>query len=755
MAAGSIIIDLLMRTGSFVTDTQRASKQLKAFQKDVVSTASSIKGQLIGALASAGIALSFDALVQGAAKFKDLEEETGASAESIASLSVAAATAGVEIDAIAAASLKLTKNLSGVDDESKAAGAALTALGIPIEDFKRLDPVQRIDALSKAFAGFADGPEKAAVAIALFGKSGAEQLKVFKALEEQGGRQVILTQQQIELADAFADRQAKLTGELKAYAQVAVTDILPSLNELTAAGSELFRELVGVDQAGKKLAGDSPVAEFARSATDALAFLADSAQGVFRVVTSIGTAFGANAAIVGAILDGEFEQARTIAEQARADIDRTLSAELFSQRLARLRAEAAKASLPDPNQSGAESARLARRPQLNFDGAVKKPKGGSQQSEAEKYLETLKKQGEATLELTSLEKALLDIQAGRLKGLTPQLQRAILAQAEFNDLNKQAIALRDAEVAVTTNRAKAQLETVDALVKGNKELREEIALIGLDEIGQTGVERARISSLRALKEEELARRAANGAADETLQVLEAEIAALREREELLGKKISRSIEQRSVDETKKAGDKASTALADSIEQGVLEGFRRGSSLADIFINELKAQFAKTVLRPLIQPVADAGNQLLGSLLNAAASTIFGGGDVGITSGDSPLSSTGETIRGRRAGGGDAHRNIGGALLVGENGPELFRPSTSGRVLPNAVLSGAQQPRTIIENHGARIQEQRQSNGDVRFIVDAAVREVDRRIASRTGSTAVAMKSAGLNLNRGLPRRSRS
>lgn len=64
MSAGSIVIDLLMRTGSFVTDTQRASKQLKQFKKDALDTASSIKGQLIGALAAAGVALSFDALVE-------------------------------------------------------------------------------------------------------------------------------------------------------------------------------------------------------------------------------------------------------------------------------------------------------------------------------------------------------------------------------------------------------------------------------------------------------------------------------------------------------------------------------------------------------------------------------------------------------------------------------------------------------------------------------------------------------------------
>lgn len=755
MAAGSIVIDLLMRTGSFVTDTQRAAKQLKLFQKDVVSTASSIKGQLVGALAAAGVALSFDALVEGAAKFKDLEEETGATAEDLASLSLIAGAAGVEIEAIAAASLKLTKNLSGVDDESKAAGAALAALGIPIEEFKRLDPVARVDALAKAFNSFADGPEKSATALALFGKAGAEQLRVFKAYEEAGGRQVILTQQQIELADAYADRQGKLTATLKAYGSVAATEIIPALNDLAGVAKELVAEFVGVDAAGKKLAGESPVAEFAKSAADVFAFLADSVQGVGRVVQTLGIYFGSAGAAAAAVLSGEFQQARTIAEEARQDIDKVLSAELFSQRLARLRAAAATAATPDLNQSDAESARLARRPQLQFDGPKGKPKGGaSAQSEAQKYLETLQKAGEQTQKLTDYEKALADIQAKRLSGITPKLQAAILAQAQANDQARIAIALRDSEVAGLAARSRAELDNLDALTKGNEELRKEIALIGLDELGILGVERARISSLRALKEEELARRAANGAADETLQVLEAEIAALREREALIGQKIGRSIEQRNDEAVAKAGDKASTALADSIEAGILDGYRKGSDLTDIFLNELEAQFAKTVLRPLIQPVADAGNDLIGQLLQGAVSAFSGmtidPNGLGITSGGDSL--TGAQILGRRAGGGDAHRNVGGALLVGENGPELFRPSTSGRVLPNSMLTGGQQPRTVIENHGARIQEQRQSNGDVRFIVDAAVREVDRRISSRTGSTAVALKSAGLSLNRGLARR---
>ena len=43
------------------------------------------------------------------------------------------------------------------------------------------------------------------------------------------------------------------------------------------------------------------------------------------------------------------------------------------------------------------------------------------------------------------------------------------------------------------------------------------------------------------------------------------------------------------------------------------------SVADVFLNELKAQFAKTVLRPMIEPIAAVGS----SLLSGAVSSLLG------------------------------------------------------------------------------------------------------------------------------------
>jgi hypothetical protein len=104
--------------------------------------------------------------------------------------------------------------------------------------------------------------------------------------------------------------------------------------------------------------------------------------------------------------------------------------------------------------------------------------------------------------------------------------------------------------------------------------------------------------------------------------LEKEIALLKKRKDLILAKGTKEIEISGAEEYAKAmekeadaNQKRAEALSDSIAQGLLDGFRRGQSFADIFINELKAQFAKTVLSPIIQPIVMAGNDMMSGLLN--------------------------------------------------------------------------------------------------------------------------------------------
>lgn len=367
MAIGQLVVSLGLDAASFISGMTKSEAQAKKFgdNLDRNIAAGIVKAQIALEALGAGARLAADAfkvLTTGAADFKDLEESTGASAESIASLAISAATAGVEIGDVAGAVNKLTKNLVGVDDESKAAGAALKAIGINIKEFKALDPVGQYEAVGKALGAFADGSEKVAVAQALFGKTGPEQLRVFKALEEAGGAQIILTQKQIELADEYADRQAKSAATLRLYAQAAATQAIPALTDLTNTAVEFVKELIGVDQQTGVLAQNNGIKDFAEGAVDALAFVIDSVDGVVRVFKLAGIAIGGSAAAAVAALKGEFKQVKSILDAANEDVDKVLTRQSFRERLADQRAKSAVAANTPPPAA-------PDKPKLKFNGA--------------------------------------------------------------------------------------------------------------------------------------------------------------------------------------------------------------------------------------------------------------------------------------------------------------------------------------------------------------------------------------------------
>jgi lambda family phage tail tape measure protein len=300
---GTLTLDLVAKIGGFTRGLDEAERKAdstaRAIARKQAQRAKEMEklavgiGAAVGAIAAAaGVAfVAIDQLAKSAANFKDLEETTGASAEGLASMAVAAATAGVSMDEIAANSIRLTKGLMGVDGESKAAAAGIKALGLNLADFKKLDPIGQTDALTKAFAGFADGAGKTAVATALWGKSGAEMLKVMKALNEQGGRTVILTQAQIETADAYADSQAKAVAELKQYAQVAAIQALPAITALISEFTKAITAVTGLSKESASLAANNGIRDFSQGAAIAIATVGEALVGLFKLVRAVGGSF--------------------------------------------------------------------------------------------------------------------------------------------------------------------------------------------------------------------------------------------------------------------------------------------------------------------------------------------------------------------------------------------------------------------------------------------------------------------------------
>jgi phage-related minor tail protein len=121
------------------------------------------------------------------------------------------------------------------------------------------------------------------------------------------------------------------------------------------------------------------------------------------------------------------------------------------------------------------------------------------------------------------------------------------------------------------------------------------------------------------------------------------------------------------------------SLRQSIETGIIEGFRDGRRVGDIFFRELQAQALRTVLRVPMQAISQGGADLIGMLLQGVGGLI-GGGFSGIDPAPGDYA-TGDIIRGRRAGGGMVDPNS--AYLVGEDGPEVLKMGSRGGQVLNA------------------------------------------------------------------------
>lgn len=462
------------------------------------------------------VAAGFDAFIKKAGSFQDLAEKTGDTAQNFASLAVAAAVGGVEMNTVAAASVKLTKGLTGVDDETKGAGAAITALGLDLQAFKQLAPADQFETVAKALAGFKNGAQQTAVAVALFGKSGADILPFLKELSQEGSRQVILTTEQIKLADDYADKQAKSRAQLSLLASSIATQAIPAYTALQDALSDTIKALFGVGSASGDLAKRNDVKDFAETGALALAVLADGAYFIAQLFRLVGDNIGSTAAQAAALARLDFAGAAAIG-RASNDFNENLKLSLgLADRLQAKFAAINGASgfkLPTRPGQGEKD-----KPTLNFNGAAKSGGKDTAKQEAASQLafdlDQIKKASAATLNSFSNAERILE--AKRSAAL---VQEGEYYEAKLRFLN---VNRAEQERALNAEIARLQAEKLvgkDKIDNDRKIMDAQARLAKVREDAATSIEVQGIQQTAALKAIEQGYRDAEDAANEFLNTL--------------------------------------------------------------------------------------------------------------------------------------------------------------------------------------------------------------------------------------------
>lgn len=99
MAAGSIVVDLLMRTGSFETDTKRAEKRLKELEKTAIEAGKMLAGAFTAAAGAAAVLVT--KTIASADEIGRFAQLANTSVEGFQKMAFAAKSVGIEQDKLA------------------------------------------------------------------------------------------------------------------------------------------------------------------------------------------------------------------------------------------------------------------------------------------------------------------------------------------------------------------------------------------------------------------------------------------------------------------------------------------------------------------------------------------------------------------------------------------------------------------------------------------------------------------------------
>ena len=259
MASNTEIMKVRL-TAEGIQDVVSAMKKVEGAAKQTKKSSEGIGSNLRNELRDLGIGVALRQLgqfvqanIEAQAAVQDLVEVSGASAEAITTIGIAARKEGVSVEALSKGVRGLTKFMAALQGGSSEATETLDAMGLSSEDLVGKSMDQQLVTIANALDQFSDegqsGMNKAALAMKIFGKSGSDMLQVlqrlsgdgFQKIQEEGRR----TGQVLSGDAALAAKKAKeemenLAGQVEGATNAFTQGLIPALGDavdgLTDAG---------------------------------------------------------------------------------------------------------------------------------------------------------------------------------------------------------------------------------------------------------------------------------------------------------------------------------------------------------------------------------------------------------------------------------------------------------------------------------------------------------------------------------------
>jgi hypothetical protein len=693
-------------------DAAKAQDTLKTSLMDVGKA-------LLGLKVAKDIFDGFAASMKAADNLDDMAGKTGIAADKLKDYSVAAKLSDTSLETMVQGLNKLNRSMVMSQEESAKQAEAFSLLGVKTKnaDGTLKSSEQTFLALADAFSGLKDGPEKAALAFAVFGTAGKELLPMMKdgaaGIQALRDESALLGQMGPDAFNAYAkssgdmfDGLTKVQTIFEGLYNTISAEIVPVFNVLIQSFVESFKSGGMVAQILDAIKVVAIGALVPAMKTVILVF-----RGFADVLEIAGKSLGALGAIIAAVASGDITGAKAIWNAYKEDVAKTaqehvnFSDKLFDASNATDVSANALDKLTKKHQTAAPILKKAA-------GAVAEIK-----SELVSFVDSLNT-ANAAMGLDDSVKQRMEAMSKYAKDIKKGVDPTVAA-----DLLAQAMAL------ITNTKEKKENADATELFKkaqtmvGDEQLKVSILETEARLIGASKTERD--AAVQTLMDEADIRKITNGLTGDSKTKIEAEIKALQDRRNAAkgtigeGDKLKGLLAGTTVEQVKAAQDdialiekayadgriktqdeyvqaiqlrlaqikdttKATTDDVTIFWQEAAKGMQ--NSMSSFFFDAMQGKMSdlgssfKTLLDRMVADAlaANLGNALLGNSFTKTGS-LGGWAKTG-------LDWFSGLFSGARATGGSVE--AGKMYMVGEKGPEPFIPKTSGMILPNSSIRQA-------------------------------------------------------------------
>lgn len=728
---GSLVVFLEASIDRFTLNMNQAAQQAAQSMERIQAAADAARGGLAGpaavALVAAGaLAVLVKGSIDAADNLRDMSQKTGIAVEDLSGLGFAAGQAGGSLESMVGAAGKLNKAISEAAGGNKETGAAFKALGIDVLDasgnLKKADVVMA--EVADQFAKYEDGPEKAALALRILGKSGADMIPLLNDGGDAMRENVAYAKQYSgattdlsNAADNFNDTMGKMTIQQRGFANTMAESVLPILQAVAD-------EMLGAAEQSNKF---SLAADVVRTTLETFVVVGSEVGYVFKAV---GTEIGGIFAQLERAAHFDMKGFNAISEAMKEDAARAREEhdKFIFDILNR-----APPSGPDPfgpNQPNeqpkkkpaprlsstvdddAKDARALARKQM--EGNLRAIEAGMERERAtakyhEQYMEELRAQGLVDYQTQAdyKRRAAADSLAATTKAYDAEI--AVLAKYK-TEADKES-ERQDAQNKIdelVAKKEKARQESVQSgamatlgLSKAQSELniqmrewviQQDLAAgqlqFEIDMMGRSSLEVAKLADARRIEldvEERIRQARKNGdVSDETAARIRSDAAIAKARSGALIQVAydrGRDPWLNMQESIRKYGEEAADTGA-QIGSAMTNGLKSAEDAFVQFTMTGKGSFSdltRSIMADMVRiqaqkAISGLGSMVFGSLFGATGAF---GSNAGVAASQGL---TMADIGGAFANGGDPP--VGVPSLVGERGPELFVPKSHGTIVPN-------------------------------------------------------------------------